>query len=332
MSSFPDATFHSVVTQSCWLIHFYTEIDTLFRKGMKSSTVLLKQPQVVLLNLTNDNPANIPEVYWRRQYLMVMSSQKSPKNTCTSQKRKQDFLLLLNSREWIEACLSHSSVRAVCLDTRLDIKVIELWANASAKAGKQIYLQLPSTFNLPQSRAPIAWRLKQMIDWNLAIFIFLIMSPILIGAILTSYIKYPNIMFVREWRVGRKGKLFQSFALVAQQDQQLLPVICKLAATLMQLPNIVLGNMSFVGPHPLSIEELVKSDRIPRPRLKAVPGLTGWLSNIWAKSTQDFKSDSKPFEADIHYLEQWSLLSDVSVLCKCVWSAIIRRNCLSSKT
>src|SRR4029450_6720119 len=81
-----------------------------------------------------------------------------------------------------------------------------------------------------------------------------------------------------------------------------------------QLFNVVLGDMSLVGPRPERppVGQQVK-ERIPqymlRHRVKS--GITGWAQvNGWRGNT----SIEKRIEYDLYYIENWSLLLDVKIL------------------
>jgi lipopolysaccharide/colanic/teichoic acid biosynthesis glycosyltransferase len=83
-----------------------------------------------------------------------------------------------------------------------------------------------------------------------------------------------------------------------------------------QLINVLRGEMSLVGPRPLSMRD---SDRLQErdpqafaDRLTVTPGLTGpW--QIGGRSEVDY---SRMLELDIEYARNWSLGRDLCILCK----------------
>ena len=81
-----------------------------------------------------------------------------------------------------------------------------------------------------------------------------------------------------------------------------------------QLINVVLGDMSLVGPRPERPPFVQQfKERIPqymlRHRVKS--GITGWAQvNGWRGNT----SIEKRIEYDLYYIENWSLLLDVKIL------------------
>ena len=77
-----------------------------------------------------------------------------------------------------------------------------------------------------------------------------------------------------------------------------------------QLLNVVMGQMSLVGPRPpLPAEVAVYSDRHRR-RLLVKPGLTC----IWQTSGRSDLGFEEWVDLDIEYIETWTLLLDVRLL------------------
>ena len=91
-----------------------------------------------------------------------------------------------------------------------------------------------------------------------------------------------------------------------------------------QLWNVLRGEMSLIGPRP-ERPELIKelSEIIPTylGRLESKPGLTG-LAQV--KNGYDTSLDSfrRKVEFDIHYLRNWSIWTDVKILCSTVYVVI----------
>jgi exopolysaccharide biosynthesis polyprenyl glycosylphosphotransferase len=156
---------------------------------------------------------------------------------------------------------------------------------------------------------------------------------------------FPVIAFFIKWRGGRgpvfftqervsvDGRRFRMFkfrSMVDDAEKETGPIFATsddprrtpVGATLRkynldelpQLFNVVLGDMSLVGPRPERppFVRLFK-ERIPqymlRHRVKS--GITGWAQvNGWRGNT----SIEKRIEYDLYYIENWSLLLDVKIL------------------
>jgi exopolysaccharide biosynthesis polyprenyl glycosylphosphotransferase len=81
-----------------------------------------------------------------------------------------------------------------------------------------------------------------------------------------------------------------------------------------QLLNVLVGDMSLVGPRPPIPEEVEKYQWWQRKRLSVKPGLTC----LWQVSRRNDASFEKWMEADMNYIDQWSLTLDLKVMLKTV--------------
>jgi exopolysaccharide biosynthesis polyprenyl glycosylphosphotransferase len=86
-----------------------------------------------------------------------------------------------------------------------------------------------------------------------------------------------------------------------------------------QLINVLIGDMSLVGPRPALPEEVACYGGHMRRRLAVKPGLTG----LWQVSGRSDLSREEAERLDLHYVENWSLALDLQVLWK-TGSAVIR--------
>lgn len=80
-----------------------------------------------------------------------------------------------------------------------------------------------------------------------------------------------------------------------------------------ELPELFLvfmGRMSLVGPRPHLPEEVAKYENYHRKTLSVKPGITG-LAQISGRSDLSFEEEVK---LDVYYIENWSLLLDISIL------------------
>ena len=84
-----------------------------------------------------------------------------------------------------------------------------------------------------------------------------------------------------------------------------------------QLVNVVLGQMSLVGPRPLPITDR-RYEGDARRRLFVKPGLTG-LWQINGRSDLDWEESVR---LDLRYVEQWSLALDALIIWKTVFAVV----------
>ncbi|MDX6367207.1 MAG: hypothetical protein QOK30_2283, partial [Nocardioidaceae bacterium] len=79
-----------------------------------------------------------------------------------------------------------------------------------------------------------------------------------------------------------------------------------------QLINVLRGDMSLVGPRPPLPCEVAAYDGLTRRRLRVRPGMTG----LWQVSGRSDLSWSEAIRLDLYYVDNWSILQDVSILAK----------------
>ncbi|HYE78013.1 MAG TPA: exopolysaccharide biosynthesis polyprenyl glycosylphosphotransferase, partial [bacterium] len=88
-----------------------------------------------------------------------------------------------------------------------------------------------------------------------------------------------------------------------------------------QLWNILIGEMSFVGPRPIVPPELEKYGRYGDLLLAVAPGLTG----LWQVSGRSNVSYAERIQLDMLYIARWSLLLDLKILWLTIPAVLARR-------
>jgi lipopolysaccharide/colanic/teichoic acid biosynthesis glycosyltransferase len=100
-----------------------------------------------------------------------------------------------------------------------------------------------------------------------------------------------------------------------------------------QLFNVIVGNLSLVGPRPHALEAKAAGDLYDEvvdgyfARHKVRPGITGWAQiNGWRGETDTPEKIQKRVECDIYYIENWSLLLDTYILLKTPFALLKSEN------
>ncbi|PIZ71862.1 hypothetical protein COY07_04195 [Candidatus Peregrinibacteria bacterium CG_4_10_14_0_2_um_filter_43_11] len=78
--------------------------------------------------------------------------------------------------------------------------------------------------------------------------------------------------------------------------------------------NVLIGNMSLVGPRPHLAEEIEEYEERHLEVFAIKPGVTG-LAQISGRSNLDFEKEVK---LDVYYIENWSLLLDIKIILKTI--------------
>ena len=153
-------------------------------------------------------------------------------------------------------------------------------------------------------------------------------------------------VFYRQERVGLGGRRFMLLKFrsmvqnaepdrrpvwAAQQDDRLTRVgrviRCVRIDELPQLFNVLSGTMSMVGPRPeppYFVDQLTKIIPLFAERQKVKPGITGWaqINYPYGASVEDAR---KKLTYDLYYMENHSLLLDLSILISTVRVVIFRQ-------
>lgn len=168
--------------------------------------------------------------------------------------------------------------------------------------------------------------MKRLIDIFFSISALLILFPIIIIVALLVRFKLGSPVLFSQKRPGLNGKIFKMYKFRSMTDErddsgQLLPDSVRLtkfgsflrASSLDELPglwNILIGDMSLVGPRPLLVEYLDYYTDREKMRHKVRPGLTG-LAQVSGRNNLPWDERLK---IDIEYVENQSLFLDIKIL------------------
>ena len=88
-----------------------------------------------------------------------------------------------------------------------------------------------------------------------------------------------------------------------------------------QFFNVIVGDMSLVGPRPHQEREVEKYKEYHRRLLTIKPGITG-LAQISGRSDLDFEDE---YKLDVYYIENWSIWLDIHICLKTLGVLFRRR-------
>ena len=216
-------------------------------------------------------------------------------------------------------------------------KGIKLWADACDLANKPVFVRIPSNSTLPSTNKANYWRIKRILDWVGTAAILALISPVMITIILAIAILTPGPIFYRQWRVGKRGRLFKMYKFrtmvvdAEQKHDQLMtnqdglhklendPRVTVIGKWLRkysldelpQLFNVLRGEMSLVGPRPWALYDALRLGEQGKARLNALPGITGAWQVGSRSNLLDLDAVTK---WDLEYLASWSLVTDLRIL------------------
>jgi putative colanic acid biosynthesis UDP-glucose lipid carrier transferase len=97
-----------------------------------------------------------------------------------------------------------------------------------------------------------------------------------------------------------------------------------------QFINVLMGDMSIVGPRPHAIahnEHYKKLIDAYMLRHKVKPGITGWAQvNGWRGETDTLDKMLSRVEHDLYYIQHWSVLFDIEIVLRTVFGSAVREN------
>lgn len=170
---------------------------------------------------------------------------------------------------------------------------------------------------------------KRAFDLALIFFAFPFALPLTILGIILTLLSSKGGAFFSQERVGRKGKSFKIYKIrtmvinnggfTQANDSRITPIGKILRFTkideLPQLYNVLIGDMSIIGPRPEIPEYVEKcAEQMPFFKLRHMikPGVTGWAQIHIPKATPE--DNIKKLEYDLYYIKRYSLSLDIRIV------------------
>ena len=180
--------------------------------------------------------------------------------------------------------------------------------------------------------------IKRILDFVLSLLAIIVLSPILLIVALLVRIKLGSPVIFKQKRPGLNEKIFTLSKFRTMTDEKdeegnFLPDDIRLTKfgktlrstsldELLELFNILKGDMSIVGPRPLRVQYLPYYSSEEKHRHDVRPGLTG-LAQVNGRNGLQWE---ERFEYDLLYLDKISFLKDLNIIFKTVKKVFIKEN------
>ena len=189
---------------------------------------------------------------------------------------------------------------------------------------------------------------KWLVDFSFGMFALLLLSPLLLCIAIIVKLTSAGPVFYGNRRVGKNGRIFRAWKFRSmwpdsdlvlhrhltanpeaqkemnafhklRNDPRITPFGRFLRRTsldeLPQLFNIILGDMSLVGPRPIVESEIPRYKNSYHVYLAVKPGLTG----LWQVSGRSHATFEERVAYDEYYVRNWSVWMDIRILLRTIY-------------
>jgi lipopolysaccharide/colanic/teichoic acid biosynthesis glycosyltransferase len=167
---------------------------------------------------------------------------------------------------------------------------------------------------------------KPLLDFFAALAGLLLVSPIFIFVTIGLFFANEGKPFFFQTRPGKNAKLFRIIKFKTMNDKKdthgnLLPDAARLTKVgqfvrktsldeIPQLLNVLIGDMSLVGPRPLLPDYLPFYNEFQKQRHLVKPGITGWAQ----VNGRNAISWEQKFDLDVYYVNNCTILLDIIIV------------------
>ena len=236
-------------------------------------------------------------------------------------------------------------IMEICADTTVDVKLVpDVYQYATLFGGLEEFGGLPIVNLQSVGVMGINALAKRAFDMILSTLFLVLLSPLMLLVAVLVKLSSPGSVLYRQERVGLDGKPFWMLKFRTMRDsaeeegprfaEPADPRVTRVGALLRrtsidelpQLFNVLVGDMSLVGPRPerpVFIDDFRR--HIPRYQLRHMvkSGMTGWAQ---IHGLRGQTSIEKRVEYDLYYIEHWSLLLDLRILARTLAGGFLSRN------
>ncbi len=168
--------------------------------------------------------------------------------------------------------------------------------------------------------------LKRILDAILSGIALIVLSPLIVVIAIMVRIKLGSPVVFKQKRPGKNEKIFELYKFRTMTDKrdengELLPDSERLTSfgralrsssldELLELYNILKGDMAIVGPRPLAVQYLPYYNEEERKRHTVLPGLTG-LAQVHGRNATTWE---ERFAYDVKYVQHVTFLEDLRII------------------
>jgi lipopolysaccharide/colanic/teichoic acid biosynthesis glycosyltransferase len=231
----------------------------------------------------------------------------------------------------------------------MGILMVEKAATGSKQRWSNLPILLPAEYNQDGEQFVAGWPssvdyelVKRVLDIAMGSFLFILSLPILVVAGVAIKLTSKGPVIFKQRRAGLCGRPFTMYKLRTMvrdlEDESLIfwkegwngpvfkmkndPRITRVGRFLRrtsidelpQLLNVILGNMTLVGPRPLPLNQVRLTNLEERARLSVKPGITG----LWQVSGRADVPYDEWLAMDFYYVQHRDLWLDLLILFKTI--------------
>jgi len=183
---------------------------------------------------------------------------------------------------------------------------------------------------------------KRLFDILLSALALILLSPLIAITAIFVIIDLGFPIFFTQIRPGYRGNLFKIYKFRSMKDIETkkgmqTPDIKRLTAfgllirstSIDELPslwNVLMGDMSLVGPRPLLVEYLSLYNKEQARRHNVKPGITGW-AQVNGRNALSWR---ERFELDVWYVDNHTFFLDLKILLMTVKKVLFREGIAQS--
>ena len=262
------------------------------------------------------------------------------KKYCLEKNVKEIYYALDQQRDYFTELLEFADENFIYLGIIPDVDGMDFGRRVDTILYNDSRIPVISARKVPL-RLIVNWNVKRVFDIVFSAFVLLGLSITIFPAIAIA-IKFssPGPVLFKQLRPGRNNKLFwcykfrtmklnnEGHKMATKNDDRITRVGAFLRRTsldeLPQFYNVLIGDMSVVGPRPnlvIHLEEYPKDIKEYSLRHWVTPGITGYAQvSGFRGEIKEIQHMQKRVEYDLQYIENWRLSLDLQIIGRTVWN------------